>query len=120
MTHRSEQPPLRGANPRPRHSCVKKTHFRARAISCAAGYSSCQSTAHLSCAYKNQPHCTHSILCCTSQVYKGLDVTTNKVAGEERAQIPHHLLDFVGPLDQFTVIDYRDKALDVVCTCACG
>ena len=47
-------------------------------------------------------------------------MTTNKVAGEERAQIPHHLLDFVGPLDQFTVIDYRDKALDVVCTCACG
>lgn len=32
------------------------------------------------------------------QVYKGLDIITNKVTIEEQQGVPHHLLDFVNPL----------------------
>uniref|UniRef100_A0A3B3VJ71 tRNA dimethylallyltransferase n=1 Tax=Poecilia latipinna TaxID=48699 RepID=A0A3B3VJ71_9TELE len=47
------------------------------------------------------------------QVYKGLDIITNKVTAEERAQCAHHMLDFVDPLVRtYTVVDFRNKALD--------
>lgn len=45
------------------------------------------------------------------QVYKGLDITTNKVTEEERRGVPHHLLGTV--LDQgsnFTVNDFCEQA----------
>ncbi|KAI5717043.1 hypothetical protein M8J76_016651 [Diaphorina citri] len=45
------------------------------------------------------------------QVYKGLDVITNKVTPEEAEGIPHHLLDFLDPNTRFTVVDYRNRAL---------
>ncbi|KAK3858773.1 hypothetical protein Pcinc_035063 [Petrolisthes cinctipes] len=48
------------------------------------------------------------------QVYKGLDIITNKVTPEEQAQVPHHLLDFVDPLSRYSVIDFRDAALPIV------
>ncbi|XP_052440873.1 tRNA dimethylallyltransferase isoform X5 [Carassius gibelio] len=32
------------------------------------------------------------------QVYKGLDIITNKVTEEEQAQCPHHMISFVDPL----------------------
>ncbi|XP_008419704.1 tRNA dimethylallyltransferase isoform X1 [Poecilia reticulata] len=49
------------------------------------------------------------------QVYKGLDIITNKVSAEERAQCAHHMLDFVDPLVRtYTVVDFRNKALELV------
>ena len=48
------------------------------------------------------------------QVYKGLDIITNKATPEERRLIPHHLIDFLDPLSRFTVTDFRNKALKVV------
>lgn len=48
------------------------------------------------------------------QVYKGLDIITNKVTPEEQAQVPHHLLDFVDPLSRYSVTDFRDAALPIV------
>ncbi|KAF6199898.1 hypothetical protein GE061_006196 [Apolygus lucorum] len=48
------------------------------------------------------------------QVYKGLDVITNKVTDEERAVAPHHLLDFLDPLKKFTVVHFRNKALPII------
>ncbi|XP_027890944.1 tRNA dimethylallyltransferase isoform X5 [Xiphophorus couchianus] len=49
------------------------------------------------------------------QVYKGLDIITNKVTAEERAQCAHHMLDFVDPLVRtYTVVDFRNKALELV------
>ncbi|XP_042878743.1 tRNA dimethylallyltransferase-like [Penaeus japonicus] len=48
------------------------------------------------------------------QVYKGLDIVTNKVTTEEQAQVQHHLLDFVDPLSRYTVVDFRNAALPVV------
>lgn len=48
------------------------------------------------------------------QVYKGLDIITNKVTAEEQAQVPHHLIDVVSPLEEFTVLDFKSKALDAI------
>ena len=48
------------------------------------------------------------------QVYKDLDIITNKVTAEERAIIPHHLLDFVEANDKFSVVEFQTNALDVI------
>lgn len=36
------------------------------------------------------------------QVYRGLDVGTAKPSAAERAEVPHHLLDLVGPEERFS------------------
>lgn len=49
------------------------------------------------------------------QIYKGLDVVTNKVTAEERQLVRHHLMDFVDPaMDVHTVVDFRNEALPVI------
>lgn len=48
------------------------------------------------------------------QVYKGLDIVTNKVTREELDMVPHHLIDFLDPLTPMTVVDYRNRALEVI------
>ncbi|XP_018615419.2 tRNA dimethylallyltransferase isoform X2 [Scleropages formosus] len=48
------------------------------------------------------------------QVYRGLDIITNKVTVEEQAQCPHHMISFVDPLENYTVLDYRNKALSLI------
>lgn len=48
------------------------------------------------------------------QVYKGLDIITNKVTAEELSQCPHHLIDFVSPLKEFSVIEFRNMALPLI------
>lgn len=40
------------------------------------------------------------------QVYKGLDITTNKVTDEECRGVPHHLLGMVDPNSNFTANDF--------------
>ncbi|KAI3708844.1 hypothetical protein L2E82_38347 [Cichorium intybus] len=45
------------------------------------------------------------------QVYKGLDIATNKVTEEECRGIGHHLLGFVDPNVDFTAEDFRHDAL---------
>ncbi|XP_027117528.1 adenylate isopentenyltransferase 5, chloroplastic-like [Coffea arabica] len=44
------------------------------------------------------------------QVYKGLDIATNKVTEEECLGIPHHLLGFVDPNEDFTAHDFQNHA----------
>ncbi|GAB2247922.1 hypothetical protein Droror1_Dr00007804 [Drosera rotundifolia] len=44
------------------------------------------------------------------QVYKGLNIVTNKVTEEECRGIPHHLLGMVDPEDDFTATDFRHHA----------
>ncbi|KAI5091789.1 tRNA dimethylallyltransferase, mitochondrial [Silurus meridionalis] len=46
------------------------------------------------------------------QVYKGLDIITNKVTTEEQAQCPHHMISFVDPL----VNSYTVACLWVLCS----
>jgi tRNA dimethylallyltransferase len=48
------------------------------------------------------------------QVYRGMDVGTDKPTPAERAEVPHHLLDLADPSEEFTVARYRrafDEAL---------
>ena len=47
------------------------------------------------------------ILSCDSvAVYRGMDVGTAKPSAEERARVPHHLLDVVAPDELFSAGDY--------------
>ncbi len=48
------------------------------------------------------------------QMYKGLDIVTNKVTREELAAVNHHVIDFLDPLEKCTVVDFRNKALPIV------
>ena len=45
--------------------------------------------------------------CDSIQMYKGLDVASAKATIAERRGIPHHLLSFLQPRDNFNVRDYR-------------
>ncbi|GLT91820.1 hypothetical protein SLE2022_096910 [Rubroshorea leprosula] len=46
-----------------------------------------------------------------TQVFKGLDIVTNKVTEEECRGVPHHLLGFVDPDAIFTSADFRHHRL---------
>ncbi|XP_023215492.1 tRNA dimethylallyltransferase-like isoform X1 [Centruroides sculpturatus] len=48
------------------------------------------------------------------QVYKGLDIITNKATKEEQQGIPHHLLDFVNPFKRFMITDFSNLALPLI------
>ncbi|KAF8044949.1 hypothetical protein N665_5951s0001, partial [Sinapis alba] len=49
------------------------------------------------------------------QVYKGLDIVTNKVTPEETLGVPHHLLGTVkNTYDDFTVEDFQREAIRAV------
>ncbi|XP_032681041.1 tRNA dimethylallyltransferase [Odontomachus brunneus] len=48
------------------------------------------------------------------QVYKGLDIVTAKVTPAEKQMAPHHLLDVVDPLTDFTVIQFREMAQPII------
>ncbi|XP_071992596.1 tRNA dimethylallyltransferase [Engystomops pustulosus] len=49
------------------------------------------------------------------QVYKGLDIITNKVTAEEQELCKHHMISCVDPLvTNFTVVDFRNKALALI------
>lgn len=48
------------------------------------------------------------------QVYKGLDIITNKVTADELSQCPHHLIDFQSPLKEFSVVEFRNMALPLI------
>ncbi|KAJ3118908.1 hypothetical protein HDU96_006559 [Phlyctochytrium bullatum] len=41
------------------------------------------------------------------QVYRGLDIVTNKVTAEEQAMVPHHLLSFVDPAEEYSVSQFE-------------
>jgi tRNA dimethylallyltransferase len=44
------------------------------------------------------------------QVYRGMDIGTDKPAAEERQRVPHHLIDIVGPDEKLTLARYQDMA----------
>ncbi|XP_065651531.1 tRNA dimethylallyltransferase isoform X2 [Hydra vulgaris] len=48
------------------------------------------------------------------QVYKGLDVVTNKVTANEMEEIPHHMIDIISPPLEFSVVQFRNKALSII------
>lgn len=49
--------------------------------------------------------------CDSTAVYRGFDIGTDKVSPEDRRHIPHHLIDIVEPIDDYTAAQYaRDAA----------
>jgi tRNA dimethylallyltransferase len=50
------------------------------------------------------------VSCDSLQVYRGLDIGSAKATPEERAEIPHHLLDVVDPDQSFSAADYSHLA----------
>jgi tRNA dimethylallyltransferase len=47
----------------------------------------------------------------SAQVYKGMDVGTAKPTAEERARVPHHLVDVIEPHERYSAARFRDDAL---------
>lgn len=43
-----------------------------------------------------------------------MDIITAKATPEEQRLVPHHLIDILHPNKTYTVVDYRNKALDIV------
>lgn len=54
------------------------------------------------------------VSCDSMQVYRGFDIGTDKPSAEDRARIPHHLLDVVDPEAQFTAAEFAVLALEAV------
>lgn len=53
----------------------------------------------------------------SQQVYAGMDIGTGKATPEERAQVPHHLLDVVQPDEEMTAARFAelaDRAIDAI------
>ena len=51
------------------------------------------------------------INCDSTAVYRGFDIGTDKIAFEDRRGIPHHLIDIVDPVEEYTAAQYaRDAA----------
>jgi tRNA dimethylallyltransferase len=48
------------------------------------------------------------------QVYCYMDIGTAKPTAEERALVPHHLIDVVNPDDDFSLALYQSKALEAI------
>ncbi|KAL3718270.1 hypothetical protein ACJRO7_003414 [Eucalyptus globulus] len=48
------------------------------------------------------------------QVYRGLDVLTNKVPLDQQQGVPHHLLGTVSPNVEFTAKAFRDSAVPLI------
>jgi tRNA dimethylallyltransferase len=44
------------------------------------------------------------------QIYRGMDIGTDKPTAEERQRVPHHLVDVVDPDEEFTLARYQDMA----------
>ena len=54
------------------------------------------------------------ISCDSMQVYRFMDVGTAKASREIRSKVPHHLLDVVNPDEEFSVSDFRRRALKTI------
>jgi tRNA dimethylallyltransferase len=50
----------------------------------------------------------------SAQVYRDMDVGTAKPSAEERARVPHHLIDIVDPTQSYSAGRFREDALRVV------
>jgi len=48
------------------------------------------------------------------QVYRGLDIGAAKVTPEERALVPHHLLDVADPTEMYTVARFQQEAIAAI------
>jgi len=54
------------------------------------------------------------ISCDSMQVYKGMDIGTQKPSLKLRKLVPHHMVDILSPAHQFSAADFRKRALKAV------
>lgn len=50
------------------------------------------------------------ISCDSMQVYRGMDIGTAKASPDERARVPHHLLDVADPSENYSLAEYVSAA----------
>lgn len=55
--------------------------------------------------------CAEIISCDSMQIYRGMDIGTAKATADERAKIPHHMLDIINPDEKYSAADYASDAL---------
>ena len=61
------------------------------------------------------PKLNAEIVCMDSmQIYRRMDIGTAKPTKQERAAVPHHMLDLVEPTGAYAVADYADAAEKVI------
>ena len=48
------------------------------------------------------------------QIYKEMDIGTAKATADERALVPHHMIDFLSPLEAYSAEDYRAAVMTVL------
>ncbi len=48
------------------------------------------------------------------QIYERMDIGTAKATREERARVPHHMIDFLPPIESYSAEDYRADAMRVL------
>ena len=54
------------------------------------------------------------VSCDSMQVYRGMDIGTAKPSVEDRACVPHHLIDVADPLEIFSCADYVSLAAQAI------
>ncbi|MGN0789486.1 MAG: tRNA (adenosine(37)-N6)-dimethylallyltransferase MiaA [Christensenellales bacterium] len=54
------------------------------------------------------------ISCDSMQIYRGLDVGTAKITPRQMNGVRHHLIDVVDPNEQFSVSEWRERAVKVI------
>lgn len=47
-------------------------------------------------------------------IYRDMDIGTAKPTAQERAQVPHHLIDLIDPHEEFSIVQYIEQATEVV------
>ncbi|KEH96010.1 tRNA (adenosine(37)-N6)-dimethylallyltransferase MiaA [Clostridium massiliodielmoense] len=48
------------------------------------------------------------------QIYKNMDIGSAKITEAEKQGVPHHLIDFVSPFDEFSVAEFKEKSKCVI------
>jgi tRNA dimethylallyltransferase len=54
------------------------------------------------------------VSCDSMQVYRSMNIGTDKVSPASRAQVPHHMIDICDPSDEYSAFDYRRDALTII------
>jgi tRNA dimethylallyltransferase len=54
------------------------------------------------------------VSCDSTAVYRGFDIGTDKVALPDRGGVPHHMIDVVGPTEEYSAARYAREAAAVI------
>jgi tRNA dimethylallyltransferase len=66
-------------------------------------------------AFEVARHYKGEIICADSRtIYKGMDIGTAKPSAEERARVPHHMLDVITPDQSYSAAEFKRQALRAI------